>query len=123
MLPRVFFFLLCLGGCFEKQNTCVAAGYHGKNKKKKSEPYTYSITPLAMDFTFFFHCELALGSRLALNKFSFWLDKGWCIPQTHKTPPTPQFIEPYDRIIFPGIPMSKGLFYHKELNKNIIMVQ
>jgi hypothetical protein len=83
--------------------------------KKKMVPSTYSIKA-----PFFFHCEPALGSSLALNKFSFRLDKG-CTPQT---PPPPQFIEPNDPIIFRNTHVQ-GAFCitKKDLNKNFIMVQ
>jgi len=83
--------------------------------KKKMVPSTYSIKA-----PFFFHCEPALGSSLALTKFSFRLDKG-CTPQT---PPPPQFIEPNDPIIFRNTHVQ-GAFSitKKDLNKNFIMVQ
>jgi hypothetical protein len=117
MLPRVFFFLLSLGGggvggrVFQNRKP---ADFHGKNIYIYGALYLFNKSP------FFFHCEPALGSSLALTKFSFRLDKG-CTPQT---PPPPQFIEPNDPIIFRNTHVQ-GAFCitKKDLNKNFIMVQ
>lgn len=90
--------------CFSKQKT---GWFSWKKQKKYGALYLFDKSP------FFFRCEPALGSSLALNKFSFWLDKG-CTPTNHKTPPPPQIYWTLWPNYFPQYPCPRGLFYHKK---------